>query len=380
MKTIIKTYVPFIAVVLACFEFSPKAQAVVPAPDGCYPNYTTAEGCNALQNLVGGAGNTGVGWRSLFSAVNGSFNTGVGAGTLLLNTADSNTAIGAAAMLLNTTGTQNTAVGTDALVYNDSGSGNTANGYQALYSNTDGFSNTANGYQALYRNTTGTYNTAIGESAGGNLTTGSGNVCIGDYAGLHVTGGGNVCIGNEVFGLAGDNSITRIKNISATPIASNYLTVVVDNGGTRLGYAASSRRYKKEIAPMARSSQALFELKPVTYRGKEDAGPRQAKCYGLIAEEVAEVAPDLVAFNRDGEPETVRFDSVNAMLLNEFLKEHKKVEEQERKIQDQDATITQLKKEMGTVVARLKEQDSKIQKVADQVEMSKAAPQVAAIK
>src|SRR5438874_2773291 len=114
------TFITILAVV-GCFAFLPQVQAVSPPPDGCYPNYTTAEGCNALNLLGAGAGNTGVGWYSLCLVGDGNYNTGVGAGTLVLNTADSNTAVGAAALLLNTTGTENTAVGTDALVYNDCG-------------------------------------------------------------------------------------------------------------------------------------------------------------------------------------------------------------------------------------------------------------------
>jgi uncharacterized coiled-coil protein SlyX len=328
----------------------PKTQAVVPAPDGCYPNYTTAEGCNALQNLVGGAGNTGVGWHSLFSDVNGNFNTGVGAGALILNTADSNTAIGAAAMLLNATGTQNTAVGTDALVYNDTGSGNSAVGALALFSNTTGFNNTA-----------------IGNGAGQNLTTGNGNVCIGAF----------------VNGIAGESFTTRIANIGSTPIVGGLTVVVESNGGLgdqRLGYASSSRRYKQEIKPMDKASETLFALKPVTFRAKGNMSPAKVKHYGLIAEDVAAVDSELVVYNPEGKPETLRFDSINAMLLNEFLKEHKKVEEQQRnitqlnsKMANQAAIIAQQQKGMELLTAQLKEQAAQIQKVSTQVELSKAA-------
>ena len=129
MKTITNIIHPaFAAFALAWLALSPKVQAVSPAPDGCYPNYTTAEGCSALNFLTTGAGNTGLGWYSLFSDTSGSFNTGVGGGALVLNNGDSNTAVGAAALLLNSTGTENTAVGTDAMVYNDTGNYNTAVG------------------------------------------------------------------------------------------------------------------------------------------------------------------------------------------------------------------------------------------------------------
>src|SRR5215468_6716566 len=130
-STILMSILP----VLACLALLPGARAVSPAPDGCYPNFTTAEGCDALSLLTTGAGNTGIGWRSLFLDTTGAFNTGVGGGALALNNADCNTAVGAAALLLNVTGTQNTGVGTDALVFNDSGSANTATGYFSLMNN-----------------------------------------------------------------------------------------------------------------------------------------------------------------------------------------------------------------------------------------------------
>ena len=157
---------------IAGFALLPRAQAVSPAPDGCYPNFTTAEGCNALQHLVGGAGNTGLGWYSLFSDVEGSYNTGVGGGALALNTADSNTAVGAAALLLNTIGTENTAVGTDAMVFNDTGNDNTAVGYFALYEQyRRQLEHGPRSQEALQLNTTiGNTNTAIGVGALSSLT------------------------------------------------------------------------------------------------------------------------------------------------------------------------------------------------------------------
>ena len=206
---------------LCVLAIGPKAQAVLPPPDGCYPNYTTAEGCNALSLLTTGAANTGVGWYSLFSAGGSNYNTGVGAGALALTSADgdSNTAVGTAALLLNTTGTLNTAVGNGTLVYNDTGNGNTAIGYNALPNNTTGTQNTAIGYSALRENTTGGLNTAVGlfalinNTEGGNNTaigrnalqdneTGSANTAIGYRAGLEVTGDNNVCIGGAI-GVAG---------------------------------------------------------------------------------------------------------------------------------------------------------------------------------
>ena len=190
---------------IVCIGLLPQMQAapqVVPAPDGCYPGFTTAEGCQALQNLTTGAGNTGVGWRSLFSAGASNFNTGVGAGTLVLNTADSNTAVGAAAMLLNTTGTKNTAVGTAALVYNDSGGENVAVGFQALFQNTTiggnaGIDNTAVGTRALQNNTTGAFNTAIGGDVLNMNTTTHDNTAVGSGAMAISTGANNTAVGRQ---------------------------------------------------------------------------------------------------------------------------------------------------------------------------------------
>ncbi len=185
--------------VLACFAFLPGAQGQLsPPPDGCFPNFTTAEGCDALKSLSTGAGNTALGWRSLFLDTTGSFNTGVGAGALALNNADSNTAVGAVALLLNTTGTQNTAVGTDTLVFNDSGSSNTGTGYFALMNNTTGGSNTATGWEALTANTTGSNNTAIGNQALQSSLTTSDHVALGSGAGSGITtADNNIIIGRR---------------------------------------------------------------------------------------------------------------------------------------------------------------------------------------
>jgi hypothetical protein len=168
-----------IILVLGCFAFLPKMQALSPPPDGCYPNLTTAEGCNALSHLTSGFGNTGLGWDALFGTSTGSFNTGVGAGALVLNNNDSNTAVGTAALLFNTAGTQNSALGTAALLNNDNGINNTAVGAFALQTNTNGSNNTALGYAAL-QNSTGDYLTALGANAGTDPDIGSNNVYIGD--------------------------------------------------------------------------------------------------------------------------------------------------------------------------------------------------------
>jgi hypothetical protein len=237
----------------------------------------------------------------------------------------------------------------------------------ALFSNMTGLGNNAVGNRALVNNT-GSDNTAIGNLAGSTLTTGDHNLYLGS-----LVGGG-----------AAESNTTRIKNISSTPISSNYLTVVVDNGGTRLGYASSSRRYKENIETMASSSEALYDLKPVTFYGKADTDPVHAKCYGLIAEDVAAVARDLVAWNGEGEPETVRYDAVNAMLLNEFLKEHKRVQElrssdaeQKKEIAELRSTISRQQADMEALVASQSEQAAQIAEVKTQLNLFRAKPQIA---
>jgi hypothetical protein len=385
---------------LSCFALPELARAVSPPPDGGYPGLNTAEGQNALFNLSTGVGNAAVGWFSLWSNGDGSFNTGVGAGTLLFNVGDqaafegvNNTAIGAAALLFNITGSDNTATGVGALLNNTEGTNNTATGEFALTSNTTGNLNTATGLSALYSNTTGAFNTAVGGDAlvfntigGGNTaigtsalgsnTTGNSNIAIGNGAGAALTTGDrNIVIGNAA--VAGESDTIRIGNSLFQTRAfiagirgvatgnADAIAVLIDSDG-QLGTLSSSRRFKKEIKPMDKASEAILGLKPVTFHYKSDgtATPQ----FGLIAEEVAEVNPDLVVRDKKGEIYTVRYEAVNAMLLNEFLKEHARVEEQDRKIQKQETTITQLKKDMDVLVARLKEYDSKIQRVTHRID------------
>ena len=378
MKT--KASAILIALVFGLMTFLPIANAVVPAPDGCYPGFTTAEGCNALKFLTTGLGNTGIGWYSLYVNTTGSFNTGVGAGTLALNNADSNTAFGAAALLFNTTGFSNTAVGAATLLNNTTGVENTAIGGGALSANTEGLdnaatgfgslshnttgtSNTADGSGALFNNTTGEFNTAVGQGALQANTTGSANVALGVGAGGNVTTAENViCIGATVAG-ANVSNRCYIGNIrSATTGNNNAIPVLIDSAG-QLGTISSSRRFKKEIKPMDYASEAILALKPVTFHYKSDNTNRPE--FGLIAEEVAEINPDLVVRDESGEIYTVRYDAVNAMLLNEFLKEHRKVEELTKDFQ---ATVAQL-------TARLDEQAAQIQKVSAQLELNRLAPQ-----
>jgi len=348
----------------------PVAQAVVPPPDGGYPNFTTAEGTKALQNLTTGAGNTGVGWYSLFSVTATGFNTGVGAGTLALNIAAENTAIGAGALLSNTTGYANTANGASALIHNSTGFENAAFGTNALFDNTDGDDNVAVGDNALVRNTSGVDNTACGASALNNNTTGNFNIALGRSAGENVTTADSViCIGTNVAG-ANVSQTTWIGNVYGVTTQSGTTAPVIVSDTGQLGTAASSERFKKDITTMDKASEVIMGLRPVTFHYKSDA--KETPQFGLIAEEVAKVNPALVLPDKEGKPFTVRYDQVNAMLLNEFLKEHKKVEEQQ-------ATITQLKKDFGSTIAqlttRLDEQAAQIQKVSARLELNKSAPQ-----
>ena len=309
---------------------------------------------------------------SLFSNAAGSFNTATGAGTLLFNTADANTAFGAAALLFNSTGTDNTAVGAAALLHNTIAKENTATGAFALSSNTEGDGDTAVGANALLLNTTGGANTAIGSFALIN-SIGVGNTAIGYGAGSNVsTANGVICIGHN-----GQNvtASTWIENVyGATTQSGTTAQVIVSDDG-QLGTIASSERFKKDIATMDKASEAILSLRPVTFHYKTDA--KGIPQFGLIAEEVAKMNPALVLPDKDGKPYSVRYDAVNAMLLNEFLKEH-------RKVQEQDATIAQVKSTTTRQEATIAQQQKQIealteglQKVSAQLELSKPATQTA---
>jgi Chaperone of endosialidase len=388
-----KTSIPavLITLTLLCLGLLPKSQAVSPAPDGGYPGGNTAEGQNSLLSLTSGTYNTAVGLFSMLSDTDGNFNTGVGAGTLLANGANSNTATGAGGLLNNTLGNFNTANGAFALFSNTTGNNNTATGFQALLSNTTGLNNAANGYQALNSNdvgagntatgfqalrsntagdrntahgesaldgnTTGSTNTAIGFSALINNTTGHDNIAVG-FAGGNVTTASNIiCIG--ALGNNVDNSCFIGQIFGAT---SSGGTPVFVNSNGRLGTATSSKRFKDEVKPMDKASEAVFLLKPVTFHYKKEIDPASISQFGLVAEDVEKVNADLIVRDKEGKPYSVRYDQVNAMLLNEFLKEH--------------STVQDLKKEIATLTATVKEQAAQIQKVSDQLEASKPAPQV----
>jgi Chaperone of endosialidase len=379
---------------LVCFALVQNMQAVSPPPDGGYPNANTAEGQNALLSLTSGYYNTAVGFSSLKSNTIGYLNTAVGVNALSLNTTgSSNTANGAAALYSNTTGQHNIANGGYALFSNTAGYSNIAIGTYALYFNTTGNSNTAIGGNAglitgtLWDNTTGSNNTAVGALAlrssngDGNTAVGSGalinvggslNTALGQNAGSQLNGGesNNIYIGANVGGAGGESNTIRIGNaditdtfisgISGTTVAGGAAVLVDSNG--HLGTVTSSKRFKEEIRPMNKTSEAIFSLEPVTFRYKKEIDPAGTSQFGLVAEDVEKINPDLVVRDKEGKTYSVRYEAVNAMLLNEFLKEHKKTEKLE-------ATVASL-------IATVKEQAAQIQKVSDQLEASGPAPQV----
>ncbi|HST10785.1 MAG TPA: tail fiber domain-containing protein [Terriglobales bacterium] len=361
---------PVVLILLTCFALFQRAEAVNPPPDGGYPGGNTAEGQNALLGLTTGTYNTGVGFSSLSVTTTGNFNTGMGAGTLLANTADQNTATGAGALLSNTTGAFNTANGAFALFTNTIGTSNTASGAFALLNNTTGVENTANGYRVLSGNATGVGNTAYGSQALVQ-STGNNNIALGAHAGFNIsTGSNNIHIGNVGAGnesatvRIGDNNQTKAFIAGINGVNQGSPTAVFINTLTgQLGTTApaSSRRYKKEIKPIDAASEAVLALKPVSFHYKSDN--TKTPQFGLIAEDVADVDPDLVMRDENGEIYTVRYDAVNAMLLNEFLKEH-------HQVQDLKATVAEQHRRIEALTMGL-------QKVNAQLEASRPAQQVA---
>ena len=272
--------------------------------------------------------------------------------------------------MLNNTGISNTGIGFDALYFNITGVNNTATGVQALVSNTTGFSNTANGIYALQSNTTGNFNTANGVFALYYNTTGSSNIALGFLSGENLTtGSNNIDMGN--VGVAGESRTIRIgtrqthratfiAGINGATIPSGVGVIVGSNG--QLGTVVSSARFKDDIKPMNKASEAILALKPVIFRYKQELDPDGIPQFGFVAEQVEKVNPDLVARDDDGKPYSVRYEAVNAMLLNEFLKEHRKVQE--------------LETGMKVLTARLNEQASQIRKISAELEATKSSPQI----
>ncbi len=424
-------------VVILCLGVAPALFAVTPPPGGGYPANNTALGEDALFSLTTGGGDTALGYHALYADEGGFGNTAVGelamAGTIggvdnlaVGNSAlaskangDFNTALGFLAMVANTDGVGNTATGTSCLYKNTTGSYNTASGYFALYNcttgsgnvasgfaalnGTNGSNNTAIGTQAMLNNLSGTANTVVGYDAldlnqsGANNTAlgfealaqnsdGSGNLALGNKAGYRLrTGSNNIDIANA--GVNGDSGVIRIGTVGTAANAflagvngvtvAGGVAVIVDNQG-HLGTITSSARYKEAIKPMEKASEALLKLQPVTFRYNKALDPEAIPQFGLVAEQVAKVDPDLVALDASGKPYTVRYEAVNAMLLNEFLKEHKTVESLQSTAASLEATVAEQKQEIAQLIAGLKAQAAQIQKVSSAVATGQAEPRVVA--
>lgn len=405
-------FTKLICILITCLVVAPIARAVEPPPDGGYPNQNTAEGQDALFSLTTSTNNTAVGYHALYSLTETGVNTAVGS-EALANTTDGygNSAVGWWALKSNTTGKYNTALGDFALISNTIGSDNTAIGAGALAANTTGSFNIAIG-DDLLNNTTGNQNIAMGVSAMGASNTGDSNIAIGSFslstnltgsnniaigagacrnnnkgsnnigigydalynsggratrnialgyqAGMNLaTGSNNICIGD--VGVSTDANTTRIGNMRTT---NSYIAgisgvtvaggvgVVIDTSG-HLGTNTSSARYKDKIQPMDKASESILSLKPVSFCYKKDLDPARIPQFGLVAEDVAKVNPDLVAKDAEGKPYTVRYEAVNAMLLNEFLKEHRTVENQEKKIVSLETTVAELSATVGQLRAQM---------------------------
>jgi hypothetical protein len=343
-------------------------------------DYNTGVGFEAL-SFTSGSYNTALGPfaiagdQAVLGNNFGSNNTGIGSFALYKNSGSFNTAIGDGALEFNSTGQYNTASGLQAM-YGDAtnlstGSNNTVSGYAALFSYTSGSNNTANGYQALKDTTSGGDNTACGKQALVNNTTGSNNIAIGSSAGINLTGSNNIDIG--AYGTAGDANTIRLGKSGLQSktyvVGINGVTVargvgVVIDSNNHLGTVTSSARYKENIHSMDKASEAILSLQPVTFRYKKELDPQAIPQFGLVAEQVEQVDPALVAYDEQSKPYSVRYEAVNAMLLNEFIKEHRKVEKQEAKIAAQE-------KEIQALMAGL-------QRVTNRLEVEKAGPHTVA--
>jgi len=384
LNKVIKT-ISLIALTLGCFALSPQARAV--CQEGCdNRNENTFLGEAALANNTSGVFNTAIGAFALHSNTTGNTNTAIGHNAMFLNTAGNenmaigdnalyfnmtgfhNTATGVSALASNTTGNQNTATGVSALALNITGNQNTATGALALHLST-GDGNTASGFEALEKNLHGNFNTAVGDSAMLNNRNGNKNIALGYQAGLNLDRDNNIDIGNPGVrgdantirvGKAGIHSNTYIAGISAVTVAGG-VGVIIDTDG-HLGTVVSSERFKDAIKPMDNASEAILSLKPVTFRYKTALDPKSIPQFGLVAEQVEKVNPDLVVRDGEGKPYTVRYEAVNAMLLNEFLKEHRKVEEQ-------GAEIAELR-------AALAKQAGVLQKVSERLESIPSTPRL----
>ena len=369
-----------IPLVLACFALSPQARAV--CQDACLTNFNTVQGDNALISNTTGTNNTVYGAEAMTSNQTGSNNSAYGAYTLLNSTVSDNTALGSFALRENQTGTLNTGVGESALAANTSGNNNTAVGTDASHGN-NGDRNVAVGYSALSNNVTGSRNTVVGADAMHNdivgVVTGNDNTAVGSTALRDTAGNNNLALGSNAGGnlLMGDNNIlianagvaTQSNTIRVGTLGTQTATYIagirgVALGGSQpvgvnaqgqLGVRSSSVRCKEAIKPMGEQSAAILSLRPVGFRYKKELDPSGDAQFGLVAEDVAKVASELVVRDEQGKPLSVRYEEVNAMLLNEFIKARRQIDAQEQQIEALNAGL---------------------QKVSAQLEASKPAPQV----
>ncbi len=320
-------------------------------PQHC-DNGSIAIGYVALNNNTTGSDNVAIGSAALANNTTGSFNIAIGSNVFSNNIAGSfNIALGTNVMNDHNNGNENVVVGHFAM-YNDEGSQqNVALGNSALHGNFTGINNTALGYSALYGVTTGDNNIGIGIMAGNNLTTGSNNI---DIANLGVAGESKTIR----IGTKATHRATYIAGISGATVAGG-VGVVIDQSG-HLGTVTSSAHYKKGIKPMANASEAILSLQPVTFHYKHDLDPQGIPQFGLVAEQVEKVNPDLVARDEQGKPYTVRYEAVNAMLLNEFIKEH-------RNVQELKTTVAEQQSQIHALTEALKAQAVQIQKVTDEL-------------
>ena len=379
MKTTMNIINAALAVLaLVWFGLSSTARAITPLPDGGYADSNTAEGTNALFTFTGvfpnnGPSNTAIGFEALYHNTTGDHNTAVGAGALFSNTAGAgNTALGHDALNRNT-GSHNTATGGGALSTNTSGHDNSASGRHALTLNNSGSYNAADGEYALASSTSASQNIALGYGAGFRLTTGGNNIDIGNLGGV-ATEANTIRIGNPVTVVYPDGVTHAAQTktyIAGLTTAVTGSTVVVNATTHQVGMMPSSARFKDEIKPMNEASEAILALKPVTFRYKKDIDPDRTQQYGLVAEEVEKVNPNLVVHDKEGKPYSVRYDQVNVMLLNEFLKE-------QRKVQKLEAALAQQREQSQATAARQQKQiealTAGLQKVSAELALTKSTP------
>jgi HAMP domain-containing protein len=342
-------------------------------PDGQLPLEDTAVGYQALLSNTSGSENTALGYQALQNNTDGTDNTAAGMGALDKNTSGSyDTASGYQALYSTTSGSDNVAMGYAALYRNTTGSRNTVSGDYALYTNVTGVDNTAFGYQAMIFGTNGNDNTAVGMDALAEVESGKGNIAVGKNAGYNINGGDdNIDIGDDGDDSLGESDTIRIGETVGPTQTTTYIagienatisqgTAVYIDGNGQLGVKSSSERFKQDIESMGDASDVLLSLRPVTFQYTPAIDPKCTPQYGLVAEEVEKACPDLVIHDKEGKPYTVRYDAVNAMLLNEFLKEHRVVEEQGQ-------TIAEQQKEIRALTASVAKMAQQIEKVARQM-------------